>query len=76
MDVESLRADQRGSYAYVEFAEPSIVQNALVLNESMFRGRLLMVSACLVPSPCRLELLTHSIGQGEEDEFARDEHDE
>lgn len=31
-------------YAYVEFAEPSIVQNALVLNDSMFRGRLLSVS--------------------------------
>ena len=31
-------------YAYVEFAESSIVQNALVLNESMFRGRLLMAS--------------------------------
>ncbi|EIW70038.1 polyadenylate-binding protein 2 [Tremella mesenterica] len=30
-------------YAYVEFAEPSIVQNALVLNDSMFRGRLLSV---------------------------------
>ncbi|RSH93920.1 cytoplasmic RNA-binding protein [Saitozyma podzolica] len=30
-------------YAYVEFAEPSIVQNALVLNESMFRGRLISV---------------------------------
>ncbi|OCF45402.1 polyadenylate-binding protein 2 [Kwoniella heveanensis CBS 569] len=31
-------------YAYVEFAEPSIVQNALVLNDSMFRGRLISVS--------------------------------
>ncbi|WVQ98919.1 hypothetical protein IAU59_006050 [Kwoniella sp. CBS 9459] len=30
-------------YAYVEFAEPSIVQNALVLNDSMFRGRLISV---------------------------------
>ncbi|WWC60900.1 uncharacterized protein I303_103476 [Kwoniella dejecticola CBS 10117] len=30
-------------YAYVEFAEPSIVQNAVVLNESMFRGRLITV---------------------------------
>ncbi|WWC89775.1 uncharacterized protein L201_004701 [Kwoniella dendrophila CBS 6074] len=30
-------------YAYVEFAEPSIVQNAIVLNESMFRGRLITV---------------------------------
>lgn len=36
-------------YAYVEFAEPSIVQNAVVLNESMFRGRLITVS----PSQCR-----------------------
>jgi len=30
-------------YAYVEFADPSVVQNALVLNDSMFRGRLLSV---------------------------------
>ncbi|GJN88758.1 hypothetical protein Rhopal_001726-T1 [Rhodotorula paludigena] len=31
-------------YAYVEFAEPSLVQNAMLLNESMFRGRQLKVS--------------------------------
>lgn len=31
------------SYAYVEFAEPSLVANAVLLNESMFRGRLLKV---------------------------------
>lgn len=30
-------------YAYVEFAEPSLVNNALVLNESVFRGRNLKV---------------------------------
>ncbi|WVN86660.1 uncharacterized protein L203_101829 [Cryptococcus depauperatus CBS 7841] len=30
-------------YAYVEFSEPSFVQNALVLNESSFRGRQLSV---------------------------------
>ncbi|RSH81878.1 cytoplasmic RNA-binding protein [Apiotrichum porosum] len=30
-------------YAYVEFADPSVVQNALVLNESSFRGRLITV---------------------------------
>ncbi|WWD16130.1 hypothetical protein CI109_100555 [Kwoniella shandongensis] len=30
-------------YAYVEFAEPSVVQNAVVLNDSMFRGRLITV---------------------------------
>ncbi|KAK9459421.1 uncharacterized protein V1516DRAFT_679867 [Lipomyces oligophaga] len=30
-------------YAYVEFAEPSFVANALVLNESLFRGRNLKV---------------------------------
>ncbi|KAK4684875.1 polyadenylate-binding protein 2, partial [Tremellales sp. Uapishka_1] len=32
-------------YAYVEFADPSIVQNALVLNESTFRSRLITVHA-------------------------------
>ncbi|KIJ56534.1 hypothetical protein M422DRAFT_57255 [Sphaerobolus stellatus SS14] len=32
-------------YAYVEFAEPGHVQHALVLNDSMFRGRLIKVSA-------------------------------
>ncbi|KAI9091902.1 RNA recognition motif protein [Phlyctochytrium arcticum] len=32
-------------YAYVEFADPSIVSNALVLNESLFKGRLLKVTA-------------------------------
>jgi hypothetical protein len=31
-------------YAYVEFADPSIVENALVLNESSFRSRLITVS--------------------------------
>lgn len=31
------------SYAYVEFAEPSLVAQALVLNESVFRGRNLKV---------------------------------
>jgi polyadenylate-binding protein 2 len=31
-------------YAYVEFAEPSLVAQALVLNESIFRGRNLKVS--------------------------------
>lgn len=31
-------------YAYVEFSEPSLVNNALVLNESVFRGRNLKVS--------------------------------
>jgi len=31
-------------YAYIEFAEPSLVQNSMLLNESMFRGRLLKVT--------------------------------
>lgn len=30
-------------YAYVEFSEPSLVNNAIVLNESVFRGRNLKV---------------------------------
>lgn len=33
------------SYAYVEFSEPSFVAQALVLNESVFRGRNLKVSS-------------------------------
>ncbi|KIS69885.1 uncharacterized protein UMAG_02401 [Mycosarcoma maydis] len=32
-------------FAYVEFAEPSLVANAMVLNESLFRGRLIKVTA-------------------------------
>jgi hypothetical protein len=31
-------------YAYVEFSEPDLVTQALVLNESLFRGRNLKVS--------------------------------
>jgi len=30
-------------YAYVEFSEPGLVSQALVLNESLFRGRNLKV---------------------------------
>lgn len=32
-------------YAYVEFSEPSLVAQALVLNESVFRGRNIKVSS-------------------------------
>ena len=32
-------------YAYVEFTEPHLVAQALVLNESMFRGRNLKVNS-------------------------------
>ncbi|KAL4954791.1 hypothetical protein BDW69DRAFT_162448 [Aspergillus filifer] len=35
---------QPKGYAYVEFAEPSLVAQALVLNESVFRGRNLKVT--------------------------------
>lgn len=44
-------------YAYVEFAEPSLVAQALVLNESVFRGRNLKVSHNL-PLPSLLQPLT------------------
>ena len=30
-------------FAYVEFADPSSIQNAVVLNESIFKGRILKV---------------------------------
>lgn len=32
------------SYAYVEFADPTLVENAMILNESTFRGRQLKVT--------------------------------
>ncbi|KAL9932920.1 hypothetical protein V8E36_008175 [Tilletia maclaganii] len=32
-------------YAYVEFADASLIANALLLNESLFKGRLLKVTA-------------------------------
>lgn len=37
-------------YAYVEFTEPSLVAQALVLNESVFRGRNLKVCSLIVIS--------------------------
>lgn len=42
----------RCRYAYVEFAEPNLVAQALVLNESVFRGRNLKVG----PTPFRFSL--------------------
>ena len=32
------------SFAYIEFAEPSLVPNALLLNESTFRNRVIKVT--------------------------------
>jgi hypothetical protein len=37
-------------YAYVEFTEPAFVAQALVLNESVFRGRTLKV--CQATASC------------------------
>ena len=37
-------------YAYVEFTEPNLVGQALVLNESVFRGRNLKVDNALTES--------------------------
>ncbi|KAJ3294504.1 cytoplasmic RNA-binding protein [Borealophlyctis nickersoniae] len=34
---------QPKGYAYVEFADPAVVANALVLDESLFKGRLIKV---------------------------------
>ncbi|KAJ3332717.1 cytoplasmic RNA-binding protein [Blyttiomyces sp. JEL0837] len=36
---------QPKGFAYVEFADPSVVSNALALNESLFKGRLIKVTA-------------------------------
>ncbi|KAK2737265.1 cytoplasmic RNA-binding protein [Onygenales sp. PD_40] len=47
-------------YAYVEFTEPSLVAQALVLNESLFRGRNLKV----VPKRTNLPGMTRGRGRG------------
>jgi polyadenylate-binding protein 2 len=33
-------------YAYVEFTESRLIEQALVLNDSLFRGRNLKVGSC------------------------------
>lgn len=38
-------------YAYVEFTEPNLINNALVLNDSVFRGRNLKVRFVLSVLP-------------------------
>lgn len=51
MELEANTDDRR--YAYVEFSEPSLVAQALVLNESVFRGRNLKVRRYALPKlPC------------------------
>ncbi|KAL2071604.1 hypothetical protein VTL71DRAFT_12839 [Oculimacula yallundae] len=47
-------------YAYVEFTEPSLVAQALVLNESVFRGRNLKV----VPKRTNVPGMTRGGGRG------------
>ncbi|EAS31640.3 polyadenylate-binding protein 2 [Coccidioides immitis RS] len=47
-------------YAYVEFSEPSLVAQALVLNESLFRGRNLKV----VPKRTNLPGMSRGRGRG------------
>ncbi|EEP80939.1 polyadenylate-binding protein 2 [Uncinocarpus reesii 1704] len=47
-------------YAYVEFSEPSLVAQALVLNESVFRGRNLKV----VPKRTNLPGMSRGRGRG------------
>ena len=37
-------ANEDPSYAYVEFTEPNLVAQALVLNESVFKGRNIKVT--------------------------------
>ncbi|OJJ49587.1 hypothetical protein ASPZODRAFT_128077 [Penicilliopsis zonata CBS 506.65] len=51
---------QPKGYAYVEFAEPSLVAQALVLNESVFRGRNLKV----VPKRTNLPGMARGRGRG------------
>lgn len=48
------------SYAYVEFTEPSLVAQALVLNESVFKGRNIKV----VPKRTNLPGMSRGRGRG------------
>ena len=52
MPFSGFLIDSHRRYAYVEFTEPQLVAQALVLNESMFRGRNLKVSVFLVHLHC------------------------
>lgn len=64
----------RHSYAYVEFAEPSLVAQALVLNESVFRGRNLKVRFPHLHSGlCRRSHLIYFTGRPQAHESARHE---
>jgi len=47
-------------YAYVEFTEPSLVAQALVLNESVFKGRNIKV----VPKRTNLPGMSRGRGRG------------
>jgi len=51
---------QPKGYAYVEFSEPSLVNNALVLNDSVFHGRNLKV----VPKRTNLPGMARGRGRG------------
>ncbi len=48
------------SYAYVEFTEPSLVAQALVLNESVFKGRNIKVT----PKRTNVPGMTRGRGRG------------
>lgn len=48
------------SYAYVEFTEPNLVAQALVLNESLFKGRNIKV----VPKRTNLPGMSRGRGRG------------
>lgn len=62
MTVVVTRADLSfvDSYAYVEFTEPNLVPQALVLNESIFKGRNIKV----VPKRTNLPGMSRGRGRG------------
>ncbi|KAG8776457.1 cytoplasmic RNA-binding protein [Serendipita sp. 397] len=51
-------------YAYVEFTQPAHVEAALVLNESLFRGRLIKVTAKRTNVPAFMRGVTRGRGRG------------
>lgn len=66
-------ANGRCRYAYVEFTEPSLVPNALVLNESVFRGRNLKVRLIWPFLPVFTEYTHMCLGRSQADKPSRND---
>ncbi len=58
--MSGLADTRRSRYAYVEFSEPNLVAQALVLNDSVFKGRNIKVE----PKRTNIPGMTRGRGRG------------